>query len=167
MQLSQADVIEILRIVDSFGIGELRLEVGELRLHVVKGAPGVAATAGAAQASSPQLVPLAAPSMPVPARSEPEPHPRGAAVDAGLVAVNAPMVGTFYRAPAPGAAPFVEVGQRVRPDTPIGIVEVMKLMNTVNAGVAGTVREVRAADAQMVEYGQVLVVIEPEGAANA
>ena len=69
------------------------------------------------------------------------------------------MVGTFYRAPEPGAKPFVEVGARVRADTIVCIIEVMKLMNSVPAGVAGTVTHVLVDNASMVEYGQPLVAI--------
>ncbi len=73
----------------------------------------------------------------------------------------APLLGTFYRAPKPGAPPFVEVGAKVEPDTIIGIIEVMKLMNTVRAGVRGEVREIRARDGSLVEYGETLLRIDP------
>lgn len=72
------------------------------------------------------------------------------------------MIGTFYRAPAPGAAPFVEAGQRVEAGTTLCIIEVMKLMNTVDAATAGTVVEIRALDAQPVAQDQVLLVFRPE-----
>ena len=77
------------------------------------------------------------------------------------VAIVAPMLGTFYRAPAPGAAPFVEVGAHVEPDTIVGIIEVMKMMNSVPAGVAGTIAEIHVENAQPVEYGQPLFRVEP------
>jgi acetyl-CoA carboxylase biotin carboxyl carrier protein len=80
-----------------------------------------------------------------------------------MTAVKAPMVGTYYRAPAPGATPFVEVGQKVKPDTVVCIIEVMKLMSSISAGVAGTVREIRVADGEPVQFGQLLIVIEPSG----
>ena len=76
-----------------------------------------------------------------------------------------PIAGVFYRAPGPDAPPFVEVGQRVAADDVIGIVEVMKLMNTVRAGVAGTVIEVCVGNAELVEFEQVLVRIDPAGGA--
>ena len=71
------------------------------------------------------------------------------------------MVGTFYRSPAPDKPPFVEVGTRVKPDTIVCIVEVMKLMNSVPAGIAGTVTHVLAQNAQAIEAGQPLIAIEP------
>jgi acetyl-CoA carboxylase biotin carboxyl carrier protein len=80
--------------------------------------------------------------------------------DAGLVAVRAPLPGTFYRAPRPGAAPFAEVGSRVGADTVIGIVETMKLMNSVPAGVAGVVAEFCVANAELVAQGAALLRIK-------
>jgi acetyl-CoA carboxylase biotin carboxyl carrier protein len=71
------------------------------------------------------------------------------------------MVGTFYRAPAPGAAPYVEVGSRVEPDDIVAIIEVMKLMNEIRAGYRGRVVAIPAENGTLVEYGQPLVVIEP------
>ena len=71
------------------------------------------------------------------------------------------MVGTFYRAPAPGAPPFVEVGAKVEPDDVVCIIEVMKLMNSIRAGRRGRVVEILAENAELVEYGQPLIVIEP------
>jgi acetyl-CoA carboxylase biotin carboxyl carrier protein len=78
------------------------------------------------------------------------------------VVVRSPMVGTFYRAPAPGAPAFVEVDQAVEADATVCIIEVMKLMNSIASGVRGWVREILVADAQAVEYGQPLIVLEPQ-----
>jgi len=71
------------------------------------------------------------------------------------------MVGTFYRAPEPGAPPFVEVGQQVEPDTVVCIIEVMKLMNSIPAGTRGTVLHILVAEAAPVEAGQALIVLQP------
>ncbi len=76
--------------------------------------------------------------------------------------MRAPLLGTFYRAPKPGAPSFVEVGARVEPDTVIGIIEVMKLMNAVRAGSSGVVREIRARDGNLVEYGETLLTLSQE-----
>src|SRR6202035_3958249 len=81
---------------------------------------------------------------------------------AALVAVRAPLPGTFYRAPRPGAAPFVEVGSRVSADTVIGIVETMKLMNSVAAGVAGTVAEICLDNAEFADRGATLLRIRAD-----
>ena len=72
------------------------------------------------------------------------------------------MVGTFYKAPEPGARPFVEVGQRVEADTIVCIIEVMKLMNSIPAGTSSVVRDVLVADAEPVDAGQVIIVIDPK-----
>jgi acetyl-CoA carboxylase biotin carboxyl carrier protein len=82
--------------------------------------------------------------------------------DGELVPVRAPLPGTFYRAPRPGAAPFVEVGSRVDADTVIGIVETMKLMNSVPAGVAGTVAEFCVANAEFAAHGATLLRIRAD-----
>ena len=75
--------------------------------------------------------------------------------------IASPMLGTFYRAPAPGAAPFVEVGSTVEPDTLVCIIEVMKMMNSVHAGVSGTIVEICVENGQLVEYGAPLFRVEP------
>jgi acetyl-CoA carboxylase biotin carboxyl carrier protein len=84
-------------------------------------------------------------------------------IPAGSVVIKSPMVGTFYRSPEPGAKPFVEVGQKVSPDTTVCIIEVMKLMNSLSAGSAGRVTHVLANDAEPVDMGQALIVIDPKG----
>lgn len=77
------------------------------------------------------------------------------------LAVNAPNLGTFYRAPKPGSAPFVEIGQMVEPGDEVCLLEVMKLFTSVTAGVAGKIVKMCVADAEMVEHGQPLFYIEP------
>ena len=79
----------------------------------------------------------------------------------GMVAVRAPNLGSFYRTPKPGAPAYVEVGQSVTADSEVCLIEVMKLFTPVKAGVAGIVREIRVNDGQMVEFEQILVIVEP------
>ena len=86
----------------------------------------------------------------------------GAADGARLVAVRAPLPGTFYRAPRPGAAPFVEVGSQVGADTVVGIVETMKLMNSVTAGVDGTVAQICLGNAEFAAHGATLLRIRAD-----
>ncbi|SCG67638.1 acetyl-CoA carboxylase biotin carboxyl carrier protein [Micromonospora inositola] len=93
---------------------------------------------------------------PVVAAGPPPPEP-------GRLTVRAPVVGTFYRAPEPGAAPFVAVGDLIRPGQVVGIVEAMKLMNEVTADQAGRVVEVLVDDGRPVEYDQPLLALEPAG----
>ena len=113
-------------------------------------APPVAAAAAAA-ASPAGSIPATAAAAPGPAATIPD----------GMIGVTAPNLGTFYRAPKPGAPPYVEIGQEVAADTEVCLIEVMKLFTPVSAGTAGVVREICIDDGQMVEFGQLLVVIEP------
>jgi acetyl-CoA carboxylase biotin carboxyl carrier protein len=133
--LSDEDVREILRIIAESPLEELRLETEDFSLYVRRGSGGGA---------------------PV---EETEP---AAAERDGAVAIEAPMLGTFYRAPGPGEDPFVEVGSAVEADSTVCIIEVMKMMNSVPAGVAGTVVEVAAENGALVEYGQPLFYVRPE-----
>ncbi|MBK0422036.1 hypothetical protein JD292_08110 [Leucobacter sp. CSA2] len=116
-------------------------------------APAAAHTERPAAAAAPVVASAAAQAAPTPDRDSAEP-----AADETVVA--APMVGTFYASPQPGAPTFVSVGDRVQPDTVLGIVEVMKLMNNVEAGVSGTVVRVLAENESLVEFGQPLIVIK-------
>jgi acetyl-CoA carboxylase biotin carboxyl carrier protein len=87
---------------------------------------------------------------------------RGVSIDASWKAVAAPNIGTFYRSPKPGSAPFVEVGQHVTAQTEICLLEVMKLFTSVNSGIDGTVVQICATDAELVEGGQILFYIQPD-----
>jgi acetyl-CoA carboxylase biotin carboxyl carrier protein len=114
----------------------------------------------------------AAPTLSAEVRSAPRAESAGAttssasvetAVPDGMIAVRAPNLGAFYRAPKPGAPAYIQIGQAVQADTEVCLIEVMKLFTPVRAGVAGVVREIRIEDGQMVEFGQLLVVVEPAG----
>lgn len=107
--------------------------------------------------------PRAAPARSAAAARQPQP---AAAAPHGFE-LKAPMVGTFYRAPAPGAPPFVEEGSVVQPDDTVCIIEVMKLMNSIKAGRGGRVAAILAEDGTLVEYGQTLMIIEPLGATGS
>jgi acetyl-CoA carboxylase biotin carboxyl carrier protein len=145
MALSDDDVREILRLIDESKLDELRIETTEFKLHVRR-------AAAAPPEDPPEPAEPAAPERPTP-----EP-----AVDSnGARAIEAPMLGTFYRAEAPGATPFVDVGTEVDPGTVVCLIEVMKMMNSIQAGVAGTIVEICAENAQLVEYGDPLFRVEP------
>jgi acetyl-CoA carboxylase biotin carboxyl carrier protein len=150
MPLTDDDVREILRLIDESDVEELRIETEAFSLHVVRGDG----------AAVPEPVPPAPASAVAPPPAEPPP-PAAPPADE-LVTIAAPMLGTFYRAEAPGAAPYVDVGSRVEPDSVVCLIEVMKMMNAVSAGVAGTVVGVCADNAQLVEYGAPLFQVEPE-----
>jgi acetyl-CoA carboxylase biotin carboxyl carrier protein len=91
----------------------------------------------------------------------PVPHAPASKVPGNWVAVAAPMLGTFYRGPKPGEAPYCELGHRVEAQSEVCLVEVMKLFTTLRAGTAGIVREICAKDGDMVEFDQILFYIEP------
>jgi acetyl-CoA carboxylase biotin carboxyl carrier protein len=155
MTLSDEDVREILRIIDESQLDELRIETAGFSLHVSR---------GAAPASIPPGAP-APPGPPAPAGTQaplaPEPPPGDPESRDGAITIEAPMLGTFYRAEAPGQKPFVEVGSRVDADTTVCIIEVMKMMNSVAAGVAGTIVAVCPQNAELVEYGEPLFRVQP------
>ena len=87
----------------------------------------------------------------------------GASAAAGLKEIRSPRVGTFYRAPEPGAEPYATTGTRVTPGQTVCIIEAMKIMNEIEAEITGVVREVCVEDAQPVEFGQVLFRVDPNG----
>jgi acetyl-CoA carboxylase biotin carboxyl carrier protein len=145
MGLTDEDVREILRIIDESQLDELRIDMPDFRLHVRRGG-----------APPPAVEPQPA----APERRE-EPAAPATASANGAATIDAPMLGTFYRASAPGEQPFVDVGSKVDADTVVCLIEVMKMMNSVKAGVAGTVVEVCAANAQLVEYGEPLFRVDP------
>ena len=158
-KITPADLEAILKLVESAEhLGDFHLKYGDLELRVSRHPPP-------AEPRPAEALPAAPPATDAPPpRVEETPPSRKtvAQVPPGMAAVKAPMVGTFYRAPSPGASPFVEVGDRVQPDTVVCIIEVMKLMNTIHAETAGIVREIRVENSQPIEFGQVLLVIEPQ-----
>ncbi len=148
------DVEQILRVVDGLTDVEVTLEAGELRLHVRKFSGTV----------PPPAVAPATTASPAPTVSRTEPIPSklsAARIPTGAVAIRAPMLGTFYRASSPTEPPYVEVGKRVAAGEPVCVIEVMKLFNTVNAETGGTILEIAAENGAMVEYNQVLFVVQP------
>lgn len=166
MEVSLDDLARILAIVDDSHYAELTLETGDLRLEVRKQpAAGESAMPGGLPTGSRTSIeghsrPPAEPEAlhspaPVP------PRPAEELVPAGLAAVRAPMLGTFYRAPSPGLPPFAVEGQLLEPRDTIGLIEVMKLFSTIPAGVSGRVVRFVAENGSLVELDQPLVLIEP------
>jgi acetyl-CoA carboxylase biotin carboxyl carrier protein len=150
MSLTAADVAEIMRLVEQSGFDELTLEMEGTKISLRRGAPAGAPAPAPTAAAAPAV--SAAAATPVAARADP-----------ALQDLPSPLLGTFYRAPKPGASPFVAVGSQVEEDTIVGIIEVMKLMNTVRAGVRGTVAEILVADGALAEYGETLLRVRKPG----
>ena len=141
-------IVELIRTTSQFS--EFRLKVGDIEVSLRR-ANGTARPASPLQGNAD-----VEPATPSPSR-----HKGEVSVSENLRAVRSPMVGTFYRSPLPGEPPFVEIGQAVEPDTVLCIIEVMKLMNSIEAGVRGTVREIFVANGTAVDAGEVLMAIEP------
>ncbi|MEX2571055.1 MAG: acetyl-CoA carboxylase biotin carboxyl carrier protein [Gemmatimonadota bacterium] len=145
--------------VDDSGIDSLEISRGGTRIRVAK-------TPAAAPSVAPAPAPPGAPAaVPQPQPSAPAPDEAAAAASepkSNLIDVPSPMVGTFYRAPAPEAPAYVDLGSRVAKGQTLCILEAMKLMNELQAEVQGVVREILVDNGDPVEYGQVLFRIEPE-----
>lgn len=153
MSLTAADVAEIMRLVEQSTFDELTLEVDGIKLCLRRGA----ATALPVSAPSPMASPQPATASQAASVAAGAPAAPVQPLDPNIREVISPLLGTFYRAPKPGSPPFVQIGGDVEEDTIVAIVEVMKLMNAVRAGVRGTVTEILASDGALVEYGQTLL----------
>jgi len=160
VSLTAKDVAEITRLLEESAFDELCLELDGLKLSLSRRAEGgVRVATGDA---APDRTPATAPANAAAAVAGPAAFGADRSTGSpGIRDVPAPLLGTFYRAPKPGAPPFVEVGSPVEEDTIIGIIEVMKLMNTVRAGTRGTVTEILGRDGVLVEYGETLLRIAP------
>ena len=144
----------LIDLVSESGVAELEITEGEDHVRIVNrptvsAAPVVQAPAAVTVAAVPQAAPAPAAS----------PAAAPAPAQAALPTITSPMVGTFYRAPSPGAAPFIEVGDTVKKGQVIGIIEAMKLLNEVEADKDGVVQAFAAENGQPVEYGQPLVIL--------
>jgi acetyl-CoA carboxylase biotin carboxyl carrier protein len=141
----------LIDLVAESGISEIEVTEGEDKVRIVK------------TSAAPMAAPMHVYSQPMPMPATlPAPAPAAAAPAAEVVSgtyVKSPMVGTFYRSPSPGANPFVEVGQTVKPGDTLCIIEAMKLLNEIEAEVAGAVKECLVENGQAVEYGQPLFLI--------
>ena len=152
MELSEDDVLHILKLIDESHFDYFQLEVGDLKITVSKGDP-IPQTAASQVSAAPAPKPAAPAAAPQAAKP--------VVVPEGMLPITAPLLGTFYVAPEPGAPPFVKVGQAVTEDTTVGLVEVMKVFSSVRAAVNGTIVEVVAQNGQFVEFGQTLFIVKP------
>ncbi|EDZ97431.1 acetyl-CoA carboxylase, biotin carboxyl carrier protein [Burkholderia sp. H160] len=148
----------LIDLVSESGISELEVTEGEGKVRIVKNAPPVYVQPSASYAA-PQFAPMAPTgAIEAPAAAAGAPATPAAAAPQGHV-VTSPMVGTFYRAPSPGADPFVQVGDTVKEGQTICIIEAMKLLNEIESDMSGVVKEILVENGQAVEYGQPLFVI--------
>ena len=161
MELSEDDVLHILKLIDESKFDYFQLEVGELKITVSKGDP-IPLAGTAPQPAAVNAAPTPAPAVAAkPAAAPAAPAAKPAVIPEGMLPITAPLLGTFYVAPEPGAPPFVKVGQQITEDTTVGLIEVMKVFNSVRATVKGTIVEVVAQNGQFVEFGQPLFIVKP------
>jgi len=141
----------LIKLVEESDISELEICEGKSKVRIAKSRPG----SDLGVASAGQSAPAAEPAQPAVPSTEAE------KLASNLKEITSPMVGTFYRAPAPEAGPFTDVGQRVTVGQTVCIVEAMKLMNEIGAEFSGIVREVLVENGQPIEFGQALFLVEP------
>jgi len=170
------DIQKLITMLEKSNLNEMELETGGTKIRLSKG-PGAPALQSPPQfVMMPQAsqahgvhIPMQAaePAVPMATGAAPPdavPVPTAAHLKAiGLVEAKSPMVGTFYRSPAPGAEPFVKIGDRVRKGQTLCIIEAMKLMNEIECETDGVIVDVLTENAQPVEYGEVLMHIDPNG----
>jgi len=156
MPLTHDDVRKILEILENSDCEDVYLEFGDLKIELHKqgdsensSRPVDAKNFGNGEQGAPVSV----------ARRN---QAQQVTIPEGITPVTAPMLGTFYRAPSPGAKPFVEVGDKVQPDDTVCLVEVMKLFNSVRSGIAGTIEGILVENGTLVEYGQPLILVRKD-----
>jgi acetyl-CoA carboxylase biotin carboxyl carrier protein len=150
-------VKKLIELLDESGIAEIEITEGEESVRISRYAQGAAL----APAAGP-VAPAAPAATPAPASTsaEPEAASAPAPVDDDGYVVTAPMVGTFYSSSSPGAAPYVQVGDRINEGDTLCIIEAMKMMNQIEADVSGVIKSIRVQNGEPVEYGQTLFVID-------
>jgi acetyl-CoA carboxylase biotin carboxyl carrier protein len=162
--MTPKELRQILQALVEHGVSELTLETPDYKLTVRRGGEVqmVAVPQVAAPVPAPAPVPVPAPA-PAPAPAEAAPAPEAPKADEcpGCVEIRAPIVGTFYRAPAPDAPPYVKEGDRVEKGQVLCIIEAMKLMNEIESEVSGIVKKILVENGEPVEYGQPLFLIQP------
>jgi acetyl-CoA carboxylase biotin carboxyl carrier protein len=179
-KLTLQDIKQLIGILRRNGVSEFDLEQNGMRIRIITGTndrsqksaesyyshmipnpvSSVMPVAAPAVVSPPNGVPPAGSAMEAPRTNSTEQKTEEAAVSAKHVQIKSPMVGTFYRAPAPDAPPYVDVGDEVKEDTVLCIVEAMKLMNEIKAEIRGKIVEILVENGQPVEYGQPLFLAE-------
>jgi acetyl-CoA carboxylase biotin carboxyl carrier protein len=163
MELTDDDVLEILKLFEQSKFDFLQLEQGERKITISKGG-FISARTDAALASAP-LRPL--PNAGAPAATAPQALPvESAPPEHGLLPVTAPMVGKFYAAPSPSDPPFVTPGTKVAAGATVGLIEVMKVFASIKTETAGVIERILVSNGQFVEFGQTLFWIRPDPASG-
>lgn len=157
--LSWQQLLDLVATLDGGDYDDVAITWGDVSVQLSRTGP--IAPAGSPISAGPAPAPAQAAPAPTSQNTQAAFEPAAASTDATVGApITAPMLGVFYRRPAPGAPPFVEPGDEVQADTTIGIIEIMKLMNPVVAGASGTIAAFEAQDGAQVQFGQVLARFE-------
>ena len=163
MELTDDDVLEILKLFEQSKFEFLHLQQGERKITVSKGGY---VPLGTAAAPAPAAVAVFAPpqsaSKPAP---KPAPKPDLAVADGALVQITAPVVGKFYAAASPSDPPYVEQGSKVAAGATVGLIEVMKVFTSVKTEVAGVIEQILVPSGEYVEFGQALFLLRPDNEA--
>lgn len=159
--MREKEIKRLIKIVEESNIEELEVSRWGRKVRITKGKSNSSSTASVATTSSiVQSVPEVIPKEEILEKPATEVQEKEAAKE--KIEIRSPMVGTFYRAPAPGADPYVEVGDHVTPGQTLCIIEAMKLMNEIEAEISGTILEILVENAQPVEYNQPLFFVEKD-----
>lgn len=150
-------VKQLLEMVEKSAVNEVELEEKGHKIRITKSAPQNVMQAPAYQMAMPAAAPAPAPA------AAPAAAPKAAPAAEGKKyhEVKSPIVGTFYRSPSPDAAPYVEIGSKIKQGGTLCIVEAMKLMNEIESDITGTIVKINVENGKPVEYGQVLFLVEP------
>ncbi|MDP2645127.1 MAG: biotin/lipoyl-containing protein [Desulfobacterales bacterium] len=171
MELTEEEVLQILKIMDESHFDQLHLEIGELKLSVSKSGtmerfqegPQKPAVPVSRSSGTSEAVPAAQKAGALDGQQR---SFGNNVLEEGLVPITAPLMGVFYSRPDPDSPPYVEVGKIVAVDDTIGLIEIMKLFNSVKASVPGTIARICVESGQLVEYGQPLFLVKPPGAGS-
>jgi len=150
------DIKAIIDLMRKNSVSEFELEKDDFKIRLKRGTNGSATGAASEDAPGLTYAPAPAASGPGPAAAPPPPVPASNEVE-----IKSPMIGTFYRAPSPESAPYIEVGMEVNPDTVVCIIEAMKVMNEIKAEAKGVITQAMVENAKPVEFGQPLFKIRP------
>ncbi len=167
--MKASEIRELVKIVEQSDISELEVSRWGQKVRIIKGG----SNNGTANTVTVQAVPAVAPPPPPPVQAAPAPPPAPApeaapapasepAKKENLIEIRSPMVGTFYRAPAPDAEPYVKIGDHIEKGTILCIIEAMKLMNEIESEVSGKIADILVENGKPVEYNQLLFLVEPD-----
>ena len=163
MELTDDDVLEILKLFEQSKFDFLQLQQGDRNITVSKGGygPARATAASVAAAAAPASIP-APPRPPV----SPAPKAQVAVTAAGLVPITAPVVGKFYTAASPADPPYAQPGSKVAAGTTVALIEVMKVFTSVKTEIAGVIEQILVSNGDYVEFGQTLFLLRPDSGAT-